>query len=208
MTAKHPSKYANAVLEEIAYWLPADALVLDPFSGVGRLGEIAKLRTVRVEIEADWADQIVGDAQRLPFADGVFDAIATSPVYGNRMSDHHNARDGSTRHTYKHTLGHDLHPRNAGALQWGDSYRLFHKQAWAEIVRVLRPGGMFLLNSSDHIRKGKVQHVTQFHLDTLGRLGLTCERTVLIGTARLRHGENHQARVDHETLSILRKGSP
>jgi SAM-dependent methyltransferase len=207
VTASHPSKFNDLVLEEMAYWLPSGALVLDPFSGVGRLKEITKLHAVRVEIERDWADQVVGDALALPFADAVFDAIATSPVYGNRMADHHDAKDGSTRHTYKHTLGHDLHPRNAGALQWGEGYRLFHRLAWVEVVRVLRPGGVFLLNSSDHIRKGKVQHVTKFHLDTLARLGLVCERTVMIGTGRLRHGQNHEVRVDYETLSILRKGS-
>jgi hypothetical protein len=124
------------------------------------------------------------------------------------MADHHNARDASKRHTYKHYLGHDLHPYNAGALQWGERYRIFHRMAWREAVRVLRPDGLFLLNSSDHIRKHRVQHVTQFHLDTLVRLGLRRERTVLIGTERLRHGENHEARVDHETVTILRKEQP
>jgi DNA modification methylase len=205
---RHPAKFNDLVLEEIAYWLPEGALVLDPFSGVGRLKEIKKLNTVRVEIEADWADQIVGNALQLPFRDETFDAIATSPCYGNRMADHHDAQDGSVRHTYKHTLGHDLHPHNAGTLQWGQGYRLFHKLAWTEAFRVLRLDGLFLLNSSDHVRKGKVMHVTRFHLDTLARLGLHCERTVLIGTGRLRHGQNHEARVDYETVSILRKGLP
>jgi SAM-dependent methyltransferase len=205
--AAHPSRYNDLVLEEFAYWLPNKALVLDPFGGVGRLREITKIRTVRVEIEADWADCVVGDALHLPFADATFDAVATSPCYGNRMADHHDAQDASKRHTYKHTLGHDLHPHNAGALQWGQGYRMFHQLAWEEVVRVLRPDGMFLLNSSDHIRKGKVMHVTRFHLDTLQRLGLKQQRTVLIGTGRLRHGQNHQARVDHETVTILTKGA-
>lgn len=204
----HPARFNDLVLEEMAYWLPEGALVLDPFSGVGRLKEIKKLETVRVEIEPDWADHIVGDALQLPFRDAVFDAVATSPCYGNRMADHHNARDPSKRHTYKHYLGHDPHPRSAAVLQWGEKYRLFHRVAWREAVRVLRPEGTFLLNSSDHIRKGKVMHVTQFHIDTLVRLGLQRERTVLIGTGRLRHGQNHEARVDYETVTILRKGTP
>jgi tRNA G10 N-methylase Trm11 len=205
---KHPSRFNTAVLMEFAYWLPPGARVLDPFGGVGGLKEIRDIVPIRVEIEPEWADQVVGDALHLPFANGVFDAIATSPTYGNRMADHHNARDASVRHTYKHYLGRDLHPRNSGALQWGLEYRTFHHWAWQEAVRVLRPGGLFLLNSSDHIRKGKVMHVTEYHQNVLKSMGLRRERTVLINTERLRHGENHEARVDHETVSILRKEAP
>ena len=40
-----------------------------------------------------------GDARRLHYLDATFDAICTSPTYGNRMADHHNARDSSPRLT-------------------------------------------------------------------------------------------------------------
>lgn len=36
---------------------------------------------------------IVGNALALPFPDATFDAIATSPTYGNRMADSHNAQE-------------------------------------------------------------------------------------------------------------------
>jgi hypothetical protein len=452
--APHPAKFNDAVLEEIAFWLPEGTLTLDPFGGVGKLKEISKITAVRVEIEKDWADNVCADALHLPFRDATFDAVATSPVYGNRMSDHHNARDKSKRHTYKHYIGHDLHPHNAGQLQWGEcltpetrvlrsdwrwvpvgdlhvgdgliscdeetkegppeirrrgrrfreakvesydieprevvrvsfddgthvdctpnhpwlvrwansqwrwvqasaltdayevgvfiptwgedrsydagwlagmfdgegsltytnlscaltlaqkpgpvldrvvellqrrgayvvvdrsrpvhnvrvvgsaatrmallgsirperlltkaridglymrtegvrrvvgvkalglrdvalmststrtyfaegmashnSYRMFHRMAWTEVIRCLKPGGLFLLNCSDHIRNKKVVKVTAWHEKTLQRLGLAHVRTVQIGTDRLRHGDNHEARVDHETLSIFTKGA-
>jgi SAM-dependent methyltransferase len=205
--AKHPAKFNDAVLDAMAAWLPHGALVLDPFAGVGKLKQIPSIVAVRVEIERDWADNVCADALHLPFRDETFDAVATSPVFGNRMSDSHNARDASKRHTYKHYLGHDLHPHNAGQLQWSDGYRFFHRMAWTEVIRCLKPGGLFLLNCSDHIRKGQRMNVTAWHEMTLQRLGLVHVRTVPIATARLRHGENHGVRVGHETLSIFTKGA-
>ena len=85
-------------------------------------------RIIGVEIEAPWADThmmtIQGDALALPFGDHCFDCVVTSPVYGNRFSDHHRARDGSLRRTYTHDLQRmtgdperTLHPNNSGMLQ-------------------------------------------------------------------------------------------
>ena len=73
-------------------------------------------------------DTVVGDARALPFADASFHAIATSPCFGNRMADHHEARDPSVRHTYRHRLGRPLSEGSAGALQWGPAYREFHER--------------------------------------------------------------------------------
>ena len=115
-------------------------------------------RSVGVELEPEWVAMhsrtIVGDALDLPFHDDTFDVVATSPCYGNRLADHHNAQDGGRRHSYTHDLGRILHSHNAGTLHWGDAYRIFHVAAWAEAVRVLVPSGLFVLNISDHLRKG------------------------------------------------------
>src|SRR5437868_9381022 len=104
-------------------------LVLDPFAGVGGIHTLAALgiaHTVGVELEPECALQhprnIVGSALALPFPDDTFDAIVTSPCYGNRMADHHDAKDASRRNTYTHALGRPLAFANAGSLQWGDSY--------------------------------------------------------------------------------------
>lgn len=136
-----------------------------------------------------------------------FDAIVTSPVYGNRMSDHHNARDDSRRHTYRHYLGRPLTEGNSGMLQWGKKYREFHTTAWRLATQLVRPGGLFVLNVSDHIRKGKVERVAAWHLKVLMGLGWTLEQVVKVPTPRQRHGENSNLRVDGEMVYVLRRST-
>jgi len=208
--ASHPAKFSAAVIDQLSSLVRPNTTVLDPFAGTGRIHDIGQRSgafTVGVEIEPEWASMsdrtIVGDATRLPFRSGVFDMIVTSPVYGNRLSDHHKARDGSVRHSYTHDLGRTLHPNNAGSLQWGEAYRALHDLAWAESKRVLRSGGIFILNISDHVRGGKLQPVTDWHITTLAALGFDLSERYEIPTPRLRYGANAAARVPYETVAVL-----
>lgn len=208
-TVRHPAKFSQTILSVLREVVPKDALVLDPFAGTGRVHSIGDC-TVGVEIEPEWADMhprtIVGNALALPFPDGTFDAIVTSPTYGNRLADHHNARDASRRHSYTHDLGRTLHPDNSGTLYfWQASYKEFHVKAWTEALRVLRNGGLFFLNASDFIRRGEVQEVNAWHLSTLHDLGLQTIKSVPIETPRLRYGANAAARCECEWIHILTK---
>jgi hypothetical protein len=105
---RHPAKFSRPIIEaaivEVSSWQQdrrwAPARLLDPFAGVGRchdLGDVAGIETVGVELEPEWAAAdprtIVGDALALPFGEAEFDLLFTSPCYGNRMADHHEARD-------------------------------------------------------------------------------------------------------------------
>lgn len=208
---RHPAKYSDSILEEMRDLLKdVTGMVLDPFAGTGKIHLLQRdnLRTVGIEIEPEWAtlhpQTVVGNALHLPFADASFDAIVTSPTYGNRMADHHNAKDGSRRNTYKHAMGRDLHPNNSGQMQWGDKYRQFHEEAWVEANRVLKPGGVFILNISNHIRKGVEVDVTDWHVRTLStHFSLEDVRTP--STPRLRHGSNSSVRVDFESVVRFRK---
>ena len=189
----HPAKFSSGVLEAAAVILGEhDVLrVLDPFAGVGTV-HVLPYDTVGVEIEPEWAAAdprtIVGDATSLPFSDGTFDTVVTSPCYGNRMADHHEAKDSSRRHTYRHSLGRSLSANSAGAMQWGDQYRELHNRAWAEAVRVLRPDGLCLVVVSNHIRGGLRQRVVDWHLHSFIDAGFSVERVLSIPTQRLRHG--------------------
>lgn len=247
MSTRHPAKFSPEILailaDEVrgfaATFDGAPISVLDPFAGTGRIHQIADetVETVGVEIEPEWATMhprtIVGNALHLPFPDASFDAIVTSPCYGNRMADKHEPHErcktcGGTgkvrnqyrhlrtclkckgegrntyrRNTYRHALDRPLHEKNSGAMQWGDAYRSFHEQAWAEAARVLCRRGLFVLNISDHIRAGHVVPVTDWHVQTLEKLGFVRLRTIDVHTRRNRHGANRELRVDAEHVVVF-----
>jgi SAM-dependent methyltransferase len=255
----HPAVFSDALLPEIARLLPDTAhLVFDPFVGTGK---IANLRAWRpdldifgYELEPEWAGLArangirtrCDDSRFTHYPDQVFDAIITSPTFGNRMADHHEAQERCTycrgngawcayhgmaianphhiptpdctnrlincpkchglgyrvyvRHTYRHSLGRPLDPRNSGQLQWGNDYRAFHILAWTEVRRVLRPGGAFILNIKDHIRDGQRQPVTNWHALTLLQLGFTCTARIHVPTPGQRHGAHGDKRIAYESL--------
>ncbi|HEY5170692.1 MAG TPA: hypothetical protein VIK54_03085, partial [Acidimicrobiia bacterium] len=180
--------------------------VLDPFAGVGGVHALG-FDSVGVELEPEWATQhprtLVANALALPFAPGTFDAVITSPAYGNRLAD----RDmrPSCAGTYAKWLGREASAGSACHLQWGDPYRAFHQAAWCEAVRVLRFGGRFVLNVSDHVRDKRRQAVTAWHVRTLLELGLAFRDCVAVITPRLRNGANAEARVPAELIVAFEK---
>lgn len=208
----HPAKFNQPVLECFREELAnVRGVLLDPFAGTGRIHTLRSdsLDTYGIELEPEWAEMspftTIGSALDLPYDDEIFDVIATSPTFGNRMADRYDGRDGSKRYTYTTSLGRQLSPENSGGMQWGPSYRDFHRVAWSEAVRVLRPGGKFLLNCADHIRKGEQQYVCRFHIDVLRDLGLEYRKSILVNTRKMGHGANGESRIPGEYVFVLVK---
>jgi hypothetical protein len=137
-----------------------------------------------------------------------FDAICTSPTYGNRMADHHVAKDGSKRNTYTHTLGRSLTDGNTGKMQWGKEYRDKHLRVYKNIIPLLKYGGKFVLNISNHIRKGQEVKVSEWHIQVLQSLGLAVVKDIHVTTPRCRFGANSEKRVDFEHIYVLRNQEP
>lgn len=229
MTAvAHPAKWSKALRPYVEGWLRDAPLVLDPMAGVAAIN-VPNL--ICGEIEPEWAVQCsyptyVGDAGALPFADATFPAAVTSPTFANRKADNHDARDRckrcgggtspscpncrgsslSKRKTYRHTLGRELHPQSTASLQWGPSYRQAHRERiYPEILRVLRPGGFFVVNISDHVRKGVVEEVAPWTVGVLVVLSFTLHEYREVPTPRDREGANGEVRVGHEVLAVFRK---
>jgi hypothetical protein len=239
--ADHPAEYSEEVLDEFVKLVPRNVTVLDPMAGTGwKLATALEGRKiVGIELEPEWADAHPcvqqGNALHLPFKNGRFRWVVTSPVYGNRMSDHHDAKEtckkckgtgrwsetgdretdccqacageGKRKYkriTYKHYLGRDLSPDNAGQLQWGDAYREFHEKVWREVYRVTRRGdrpataGNFLLNIKDHVRGKEMQPVTDWHVRTLTEIGFTEIDRIPVFTDGMGFGQNRDARAEHE----------
>jgi tRNA G10 N-methylase Trm11 len=185
--------------------------VLDPFAGTGRIHVLLERgwQTVGIELEPEWADMHphtqVGNALALDFGNECFDAIATSPTYGNRFADSYEASDPEARRSYRFDLGRELSPDNSGALQWGQAYRDFHELAWRETLRVLRPGGRFVLNIKDHIRDNQWVDVAGWHVGVLVRCGLDLRAIRPVVSDGIDLGANSKHRTGAELVIALDK---
>jgi tRNA G10 N-methylase Trm11 len=231
MTKRHPAKYSKGFAKRFAEILVKYGCrhILDPFAGVGGIVEVHDHgytgTIVCNEIEEEWALDIlrrnewracglsvhIGDAESLPlFWTSWFDAAVTSVTYGNRMADHHDAKDGSRRNTYKHALERDLTPGNTGAMHFGTTrktrfdYCTKHKRCYIELRRVLVDGAIFVLNVSDHIRKGRRMRVTLWHRLCLQSLGFEVIEEQRVATPRNRQGANGDKRVEYESIIVFR----
>lgn len=218
----HPARFSSQHLAAFTRLLEAESrrlgrelLVIDPFAGVGTVHRLARpgiVSTVGVELEPEWQSQhpdtLQGDATALTFEDDSFDVLLTSPAYGNRLADHHNAKDDSKRYGYQRSLGRPLSPGNGAGMRWGEEYRDIHRRAWAEAFRVLRLGALALVNVKNYPNPaggGETVFAVEWHRDALAEAGFVIEDLEEIKSPGL-PGEDHAgARRFLEVIIVARK---
>lgn len=217
----HPAKFSGAVLETMKTLFDHWALtgrVLDPYAGVGWIHRLSTIDrpTFAVELEQPWARShghagrtIQADAARLDmFAEDTFAAVATSPVYPNRMRDHHAASDDSERKTYTHQMRkltgdrtRRLHTHNMGAMT-NTQYRRAAQLHIAEFKRVTVGDGWLFLNMSNSIDGHAETNAVEQWLNWLTLAGCHIRHLEPVETPRLNYGENWEARVQFEAVIV------
>jgi len=214
---QHPATYTDSFIPLFAELLKNCDMVYDPFGGTGKLALIKRHgyrgKIFCSELEPEWTNQycgvdrwFIGDSAKTDFIkNGYFEAICTSPTYGNRMADHHEARDSSKRITYRHRLGRVLSDENTGKMQWGVNYKEKHIEVYKELNRVLKMEGIFILNISNHIRAGVVVEVASWHKEVLEGLGFVLQDEFSVPTPRMGFGANSHLRVQSETIFVFKK---
>ena len=185
-TRKHCAKFTAAELDTVRVLLGHSngQRLLDPFAGTGGVHALTDrgYRTVGIELEPEWADQHertrVGnsrDLAKLGFADECCNVVVTSPAYGNRMADNDVAgpHRGHVRN-YATYLGRSLTEGSGASLGFTEAeYEELHQAVWSECVRILVPGGRFVLVCKDFVHAGVAHMPTGWHVNTLLALGLT-----------------------------------
>lgn len=231
----HPCRFTPQVLDEMARELDLEAerlglprlAVIDPCAGTGeRVAEHATYARhvwVGLELEesfiaARWVQP--GNARRIPYGAGSFDAYCTSYVFPNGMCDSFISAetDESDRMTYSHRARRNrgertyrLHSDHAGRYPWGRG----SKQAelrWKELhvdfirdgIRVLKHGGLFIVEMKDHWVGKDLVPVTAWLIDQFVAQGCTLVGVTRIPVRGNRKGANREIREEHTNLIMAR----
>lgn len=213
----HPAKFSPEILNVIAEVIeeerPGKKLrIIDPMAGVGGVHHLRNFghKTIGYEIEPEWAKQSAGTVTANIFhirrgKQKRFNCMVVSTCYGNRYADKHNAKDKSTRHSYKHDLGRMPTQGSSATMQWGKEFRKFHRR-WIRrmLDHWLAPKALIILNISNHIRDHEEMFVSEWFTKLLIKNDCRLLQIIPVkDTKRMKKGENRDARTDREFVLVF-----
>lgn len=213
---KHPAVYSDQFLSVFFEKVKHMDVIYDPFAGTGKIAKIKDFgyngKIICNDLEPEYSKLQTYKVDKWLFQDaetaipgGAIEAIVTSPTYGNRMADSHNAKDLSKRITYTHQLGRKLTGGNTGSMQWGTAYKEKHCRCYVHFYNLLANNGLLILNVSNHIRKGQLIDVTAFHKAAAIAAGFIFIECIDVPVRRMRFGANHKLRVETEQILIFKR---
>lgn len=217
----HPAPYSTCIMEALDELLPTTGIFLDPMCGSGRCfdlehdGRIIAGTEIEPEFAALHPRTTLADATMLPFGDGAFDGGFCSPTYPNRMNGDYTApgwtKDPTGRRNYSLSVrwlardeSRQLRLNNTaryGAKRGIGEYWRLHRLIWAEVARVIRPGGIFILNTKDL----PGMPVTDPHVWNLTAVGFSEVERRRVFPPGYRRGSNRELRVEHEDIVVLER---
>jgi hypothetical protein len=215
----HPAKFTSAQIEQIASAIAEEfgedkgIKILDPYAGIGGVHKLQEFGhfTFGIEIEREWPgqhrDTAVGDSHVFMAANvnrNKYDAVVTSYVFPNRMTDHHDAKDGSKRHSYKHYLGRDPAEGSSATLGWGKKWRQFHREGFRLMSRVVKKNGLIIIDSKNCYKQRELVLANEWTIRTLAKMGMPLLQVRPVFTRGLTHGQNHEDRVDRHLIIVVR----
>lgn len=205
------------IVEALGRVLDDTLPVFDPFAGVGvRLGALCDTLNVQfsgVDLEV-WADSDprvrVGDATNPDiYPLGPF-RVVTSPTYGNGLNDHHEPRDMSTRYTYRVALGGPLHRNNTGRYGIRGGRKAWHRYwriSGAAIACWAAREAPAVVNVKAFIHNHQVVDLPRLWETALLVHGYRLTQRVEVPVTGIRHGANHDRRIDHEVILVADRGN-
>lgn len=197
----HPAKFSAPIVAELraalAHWAPVTPLfpssVLDPFAGVGGVHDLAAAGydTTGLELEADWAAThprtICGNATAMPFEDGSFDIIVTSPCMevsetvltaDLRWVAVGDVRVGDQLMAFDEHPGAASHGGRAARRRWQRTTVVRSVRRAVECVRVVLANGDEVVTTPEHPWLTKTEHTP--HRWTASRDLISSGRSVLL----------------------------